>query len=88
MPCAWTIFVEIFMQVPQRTMIGTVLGSAVETLLMGPLVGLGEIPVNSPVVLVIVLIVVRESRRHRCGQQQHCCHRKCFRDCHGCVSFA
>jgi hypothetical protein len=83
MPCAWTIFVEIFMQVPQRTMIGTVLSAAVETLLMSSLVGIGEIPVNSPVVLVIVLIVVRESRGHRCGQQQHCCHRKGFSDGHG-----
>src|SRR3981189_1164646 len=71
------------MQVPQRTMIGTVLSATVETLLMSILVGLREIPVNSPVVLVIVLIVVRESRRHRCGQQQHCCHRKVFSDAHG-----
>ena len=60
----------IFMQVPERTMIGTVLSAAVETLLMSTLVGIGEIPVNSPVVLVIVLIVVRESRRRRCGQQR------------------
>src|SRR3982074_3181278 len=83
MPCAWTIFMVIFMQVPERTMIGTVLSAAVETLLMSTLVGIGEIPVNSPVVLVIVLIVVRESRRRRCGQQQHCCHRKGFSDGHG-----
>jgi len=91
MPCAWTIIVEIFMQIPQRTMIGTVLSSAVETLLMSTSVGLGEIPVNSPVVLVIVLIVVRESRRHSCGQQQHCCRRKGFSDGHGtllCVASA
>jgi hypothetical protein len=82
-PCTWTIFVEIFMQVSQRTMIGAVLSATVEALLMSILVGLGEIPVNSPVVLVIVLIVVRESRRHRCGQQQRCYHRKSFSDGHG-----
>jgi hypothetical protein len=41
MPCAWTIFVKIFMQVPEGTMIGTVLASAIETLLMSTSVGLG-----------------------------------------------
>jgi hypothetical protein len=87
-PRAWTIFVEIFVQVPQRTMIGTVLTSAVETLLMSTTVGLGQISVNSPVGPAIVLIVVCESWRQGCGQQQNRCRRKGFSDCHGCVSFA
>jgi hypothetical protein len=34
MPCAWMIFVEIFMQVSRRTMIITGLSPAIETLLM------------------------------------------------------
>src|SRR3981081_4733038 len=76
MPCAWTIFMVIFMQVPERTMIGTVLSAAVETLLMSTLVGIGEIPVNSPVVLVIVLIVVRENQPRVCAIQQHFSHSK------------
>jgi hypothetical protein len=41
MPCAWLIFVEIFVQVPQRTIIGTGLTSAIETLLMSTPVSFG-----------------------------------------------
>jgi hypothetical protein len=78
MPVARMILVEIFVQVSERTMIGTVLGVAVEALFMSALVRGREILVKSPVVRVIVVVVVRESRRHSRGQQHNRCRRKDF----------
>ena len=80
--CAWMIYVEFFVQVPVGTMIGTVLRSAVETLLVSAFVSSTEIPVNLPVLRVItgvaVVVVMRECGCDRCGKQQHCCRHKSF----------
>jgi hypothetical protein len=82
MPVAWMIVVEAFVQVSQRTMVGTVLSSAVEALLMRALMGVGEILVKPPVIRVIAVIVVRKSRRHGRGQQRDCRRSKDISDCH------
>jgi hypothetical protein len=82
MPVAWMVFVEVSMQIPQRPMIGTVLSSAVEALLMRALMGVGELVVKSRVVRVIGVIVVRESRCHSRGHQHNCCRRKDFSHSH------
>src|SRR4030088_2046220 len=78
MPVARMIVVEIFVQISERTMIGTVLSVTVEALLMRTSVGLGELVVKSPVLRVIAVIVVRESRCHSRGQQHNRCRRKDF----------
>ena len=70
MPAAWTIFVEILVQIPEGTMIGTVLTPAVETVFMSAFVGAVELAVNSPVGCLI-LVFMRESRRHSGGQYDH-----------------
>ena len=81
MPAAWTIFVEILVQIPEGTMIGTVLTPAVETVFMSAFVGAVELAVNSPVGCLI-LVFMRESRRHSGGQHQHCGRRKNFGEPH------
>src|SRR5262249_2378557 len=80
--CVRMIFVKVIVQVPQGAMIRTVLGSAVETLLMSAPVRLVYFPVE-PVVsrviacvsTVVVVIVVGQGRRSSCGQRQRCGHR-------------
>lgn len=69
-PGAWTFFVEILVQIPEGTMIGTVLTPAVETVFMSAFVGAVELAVNSPVGCLI-LVFMRESRRHSGGQYDH-----------------
>jgi len=81
-PGAWTFFVEILMQIPEGTMIGAVLTSAVKAVFMSAFVGAVKLAVNSPVGCLILVLVMRESRRHSGGQRQHCGRRKNFSEGH------
>ena len=81
MPAAWTIFVEILVQIPEGAMISAVLTPAVESVFMSAFVGAVELAVNSPVGCLI-LVFMRESRRHSGGQHQHCGRRKNFGEPH------
>src|SRR5262245_19889433 len=79
MPRPGMIFVEVFVPLPEGSMIRAVLGSAVETVLMGALVGFIHFPVEAVMfpmiacVLVIVVVRLVSRGRHRsCGQRQRC----------------
>jgi hypothetical protein len=79
------IFVEVFVPVPEGSMVRAVLGSAVEAVLMGALVGFVRISVETvmfPMIArVLVVVVVSRGRHGHCGQSQ-----RCGRDyglCHG-----
>ena len=89
MICAGMVFVEVSMQVPQRAMIGAVLGSAVETVFMSALVGFVDFSVEAVmfpmIACVLVIVVVRLVSRgghHRCGQSQRCGRQYGFRHGH------
>jgi len=73
MPVSRMILVEVLVQVPQRTVIGVVFRLAVEAFLMGTAVRFAQIAVELPVLSVIAIVVVRHSRHHGRGEQQHCC---------------
>ena len=68
----WVIFVKITMQVPQRPMVGAVLGVAVKALFMGAAVSFIDLPVEAQVSPVIpsvpaVIVVVGKRRAKRSG---------------------
>jgi hypothetical protein len=67
------ILVEVLVQVPQRTVVGVVFRLAVEALLMGTAVGFAQVAMELPVLGVIAIVVVRQSRHRGRGEQQHCC---------------
>jgi hypothetical protein len=67
------ILMEVFVQVPQRTVIGIVFGAAVEAFLVGTAVRFAQVAVEPPVLRVIAVVVVRQGRHHGRGEQQHCC---------------
>jgi len=69
-PGAWTFFVEILVQIPEGAMISAVLTSAVKAIFMSAFVGAVKLAVNSPVGCLI-LVFMRESRRHSGGQYDH-----------------
>jgi hypothetical protein len=82
----WVIFVKITMQVPQRPMVGAVLGVAVKALFMGAVVSFIDLPVEAQMSSVItrvpaVLVVVGEHRSKWGGQ--HCCRKERFAEGHG-----
>jgi hypothetical protein len=54
---------EVLVQVPEGTVIGTVFLPAVEAFLMGTAMGLAQVLVELPVLSVIAVIVVGEGRR-------------------------
>jgi hypothetical protein len=84
----WVIFVKITMQVPQRPMVGAVLGVAVKALFMGAAVSFIDLPVEAQVRSVItrltpVLVVVGE-RRSKWGRHDKQCRRnERFAEGHG-----
>src|SRR5215470_2101228 len=89
MPCPGMILVEITVQVPQGTMVSTMLGFAVKPVLMGALVGFIHFPVEAVmfpmIACVLVIVVVRLVSRgghHRCGQSQRCGRQYGFRHGH------
>jgi hypothetical protein len=57
------ILMEVFVLVPEGTVIGTVFRPAVEALLMGAAMGFAQVLVELPVLSVIAVIVVGEGRR-------------------------
>src|SRR5258706_244641 len=80
------IVMKIFMAVPQRAVVGTMLAPAPETLFMGSLVSLIQssmFPVMFAVIagMIVIIILVRESRQsrsskqHRPGDKQRLFHR-------------
>src|SRR5262245_5997062 len=85
------VVVEILMQVPQRAMIGAVLRSAIEPLLVSALVSPGDITMEPPVLPVIasmpvvvgVVGVVGERRRGGCRHRQHSGRNENSTDGHG-----
>src|SRR5215472_7078429 len=73
------VFVKVFVQVPEGSMIRAMLCSAVEAVLMGALVGFIHFPVEAVmfpmIACVLVIVVVRLVSRGwhgRCGQRQCC----------------
>jgi len=84
----WVIFVKITMQVPQRPMVGAMLGVAVKALFMGAAVSFIDLPVEAEVSSVItrvpaVLVVVGERRSKWGGHDKHCRRNERFAEGHG-----
>jgi hypothetical protein len=64
------LVMEVFVQVPQRAMVGSMLTAALETLLMRTSVTVRQLLVKLPVLpgITVIVVIVRE-RRH-CGYGQ------------------
>src|SRR5262245_61027256 len=83
------ILVKITMQVPQGSVIGTMLFAAVETFLVSTLVRFVHLAMESPVFPVItsmptvVIVVMRERSGSRCRYGQHRRRNENFADGHG-----
>jgi hypothetical protein len=69
MPVSGVILMEVLVQVPEGTVIGVVFRAAVEAFLMGTAVRFAQVAVELPVLRVIAVVVVRQRRHHRCGEQ-------------------
>jgi hypothetical protein len=69
------LVMEVFMQVPQRTMVGPMLTAALETFLMRTSVSVRQLLVKLPVLpgITVIVVIVRERRHCGYGQPQHCC---------------
>jgi len=83
----WVIFVKITMQVPQRPMVGAVLGVAVKALFMGAAVSFIDLPVEAQVSPVIprvpaVIVVVGKRRAKRSGYDEYGCRNEHFAEGH------
>jgi len=73
MPVSRMILMEVFVQVPEGTVIGIVFRAAVEAFLMGTAVRFAQVAMEPPVLYVIAVVVVRQRRHHWRCEQQHCC---------------
>ena len=76
MPRARMILVKVAMQIPQRTMIGTVLSPTVETLLVRVPVRLVQLTMKFPVRSVIMSIINVVMGQCRCGWCRYSQHRR------------
>ena len=74
MPCARMILVKVLVRTPQLAMVGTVLRTIIETLVVRPLVGSINIPVNLSVLRMIAsmlaVVVVTFVGRGRRGSSE------------------
>ena len=93
MPRAGMILVEVFVRSPEGTMIGAVLPSARETLVVRTFMGSVDSPMQLPVLRMVacvfvevVVAFVRRGRRGSCGQHQRRGRDYGFRHGHGGVS--
>jgi hypothetical protein len=76
------------MKVAKGTMIGTVLATAVETVLVGAFMRVGQLVVEPIVrVVTIVFVVVSKCGHHGYAQHQHGSHQKSFSYGHGLSPF-
>jgi hypothetical protein len=67
------ILMEVFVQVPEGTVIGIVFRATVEAFLMGTAVRFAQVAMEPPVLYVIAVVVVPQRRHHWRCEQQHCC---------------
>jgi hypothetical protein len=63
------ILMEVLVQVPEDAVVGIVFRAAVEAFLVGTAVGFAQVLVELPVLDVIAVVVMRQRRHYRHGEQ-------------------